>query len=175
MGSIAKIVNWCNINNGFLTALLSLLTLIVSTIAVIISVHTARLPYRKKLILSSKISWLLSQDSLSGQIASKFNGISVEATNIGNRNINISFLGFAVKTGWKTRKIQATYRDLGGKGIITTSEVATVEYKPTELEGFCEFKPNARIYCYATDSEGKNYAKYYGKVKKVVKNLRKMH
>ena len=43
---LKEIVIWCNENTGFATILLSALTLIVSIIAVIVSINTARLPYK---------------------------------------------------------------------------------------------------------------------------------
>ena len=172
---MVNIVEWCNNNSGFFSGILSLLTLVVSIIAVIISIHTARLPYKKKLVLNSNISFLFSIDNLSEQTISKFNGISIEATNIGNRNINISFLGFAIKDGWKTKKMQTRDRDLGGKGVLAPTEVATVEYTSTGMACFSELKPRTRIFCYATDTEGKKYSKYFGRAGKTTKNLRDMH
>ena len=52
---IEEIITWCNSNNGFATILLSALTLLVSIIAIIVSIRTARLPYKKKLIVSGGI------------------------------------------------------------------------------------------------------------------------
>ena len=98
------IIEWCNVNNGFLTGVLSLLTLIVSIIAVVISIRTARLPYMKRLILSSDISILVGTNDFTGQIVSQLSGITVNATNIGNRNINLKFLGFAIRAGFKLQK-----------------------------------------------------------------------
>lgn len=45
---IEEIITWCNSNNGFATILLSALTLLVSIIAIIVSIRTARLPYNYK-------------------------------------------------------------------------------------------------------------------------------
>lgn len=42
-----EIIEWCNNNQGFISAILSLLTLIASIIAIIISIVTSRLPLRK--------------------------------------------------------------------------------------------------------------------------------
>lgn len=43
-------VQWCNGDNGFLTAILSLIGLIFSA-AIVVSIRTARLPYKKRIIL----------------------------------------------------------------------------------------------------------------------------
>lgn len=42
-----ELIQWCNENVGFATIVLSALTLLVSIIAVIVSIRTARLPYKK--------------------------------------------------------------------------------------------------------------------------------
>ena len=44
-------IEWCNQNNGFISAILSIIGLLLSIIAIVISIHTARLPYKKKLLL----------------------------------------------------------------------------------------------------------------------------
>lgn len=43
------IVEWCNSNIGFIDAILSLSTIFVSIIAMIVSIQSARLPYKKKI------------------------------------------------------------------------------------------------------------------------------
>lgn len=48
-----NIIRWCNENNGFLTAILSLIGLVLSVTAIVVSIRTARLPYKKKLMLGS--------------------------------------------------------------------------------------------------------------------------
>lgn len=47
-----NIIRWCNENNGFLTAILSLIGLVLSVTAIVVSIRTARLPYKKKLMLA---------------------------------------------------------------------------------------------------------------------------
>lgn len=48
-----NIIRWCNENNGFLTAILSLIGLVLSVTAIVVSIRTARLPYKKKLMLAA--------------------------------------------------------------------------------------------------------------------------
>ena len=43
------IIQWCNDNDGFLSAILSVIGLIISIIAIVVSIRTARLPFKKKL------------------------------------------------------------------------------------------------------------------------------
>ena len=167
-------IDWCNTNNGFLTALLSLLTLAVSVIAVVVSIHTARIPYMKRLILSSDVSILFGMNNYTGQPMSQFSGITINATNIGNRNINLTFLGFALRSSFKLQKIQTMDRELGGKGILEPTAVATIEYTAKELLIFEEMKPRTKVYCCAMDTEGKTYLKYYGRAGKISSNLQKI-
>ena len=172
---MGEIISWCNDNNGFLTGILSLLTLFVSIIAVAVSIRTARLPYMKRLILSSDITILFGTNDFTGQPMSQFAGITVNATNIGNRNINIKFLGFAIRTGFKLQKMQTTGRELGGNGILEPTAVATIEYTAKEMMGFGTLKPRTKVYCCAMDTEGKTYLKYYGRAGKISSNLQKIH
>lgn len=94
---MSSIIEWCNINSGFLTGILSLLTLIVSIIATIVSIRTAKLPYKKKLKLSSSLDVAFFQNPSTGEFGSQIMGVSVNVANIGSRNINISYLGISVK------------------------------------------------------------------------------
>ena len=51
-----NIIQWCNENTGFLTAILSLIGLVLSVTAIVVSIRTARLPYKKKLMLPLTIT-----------------------------------------------------------------------------------------------------------------------
>lgn len=83
---VKEIINWCNSNNGFATILLSALTLLVSIIAIIVSIRTARLPYKKKLIVSG--GSFISAGGI---------GLYITATNVGNRQLKISNIGFQIQ------------------------------------------------------------------------------
>ena len=48
-----EFICWCNENNGFLTAVLSIIGLLLSMIAIVVSVSTARMPYKKRLLNKS--------------------------------------------------------------------------------------------------------------------------
>ena len=82
---LEKIIYWCNNNTGFATILLSTLTLIVSIVAIFVSINTARLPYKKKILL-------VSGSFISGSGI----GIHITVTNIGNRPIRIDTIGFKI-------------------------------------------------------------------------------
>ena len=87
MENITEIIKWCNENTGFATIILSVLTLIVSIIAIFVSISTARLPYKKKLLVE-RGSFIINTGI----------GFHVTATNVGNRQVKISSIGFKVKS-----------------------------------------------------------------------------
>lgn len=49
MECIKSIIEWCNDNQGFISAVLSVLTIIISVIAIYYSNKVGRIPYRKKM------------------------------------------------------------------------------------------------------------------------------
>ena len=49
MPAMGQIIQWCNNNDGFTSAILSVIGLGLSVIAIWVSISTARLPYRKKI------------------------------------------------------------------------------------------------------------------------------
>ena len=91
------IINWCNDNNGFITAILSAIGLLLSVIAIVISIRTARLPYKKKLKLTSFVDVAISKNTITEEVVSNIMGISINAANIGSRNVSITYLGICVK------------------------------------------------------------------------------
>ena len=145
---LEKIIYWCNINTGFATILLSTLTLIVSIVAIFVSINTARLPYKKKLLL-------VSGSFISGSGI----GIHITVTNIGNRPIRIATIGFKIKS-----KVYIQPRTLSESQIMLNQGETTSQYFvledftsvsiPKEVDDF------ARVYAYVEDSEGKKYKKY---------------
>lgn len=172
---MADIINWCNLNNGFLTAILSLIGLIISTVAIIVSVSTARLPYKKKLKLSSSLDIEFSQNTITRETSTGIRGISVNAANIGSRDVNITYLGLAIKggtVGKSPQKMAKTRDEITGVGRIAPTEVRTEEFKKTDLL-YClpRFGEDAKVFLYAHDSEGKEYFQKSGTVGKMIANL----
>lgn len=170
VGFFQNMINWCNTNNGFLTAVLSLFTLFVSIIAIVVSLKTAQLPYKKRLLLVPNIFSYIYEEGQT--LHSQLRSVGITATNIGNRNINITFLGFAVRKNRKLLKMQTKNRELGGTGMLVPAESTTVEYSLPEMIGIGGQGKWTRIYCCAIDSEGKAYLKYYGRAGKISNNLR---
>ena len=112
-----NIIRWCNENNGFLTAILSLIGLVLSVTAIVVSIRTARLPYKKKLMLGSYMS--VGASMIPGVGAeTQILGMSASATNVGNRTINITYLGYAIKKDGRYNMIYPVNRDFDGKASL---------------------------------------------------------
>lgn len=148
------IIEWCNLNVGFATIVLSIGTLIMSLVAIIVSICTARLPYKKKL--------LLVVGSFIG-IGIDTDGIHITATNIGNRKIKINKIGLLINEKYiiNTNTIK--------ESLVTLSIGDSTEqyFDNKGLKVLKSFKPNAKVYGYVEDTEGKIYKKYICKVNKI--------
>ena len=152
------IVTWCNDNAGFASAVLALGTIIVSVIAIIVSLRTARLPYVKKI----KITYGWYYGVAGG-------GIHITATNIGNRPVTISMIGMLIKN--KQIIVPSEVEDWQTK--IGVSELVTVRFLYRELiRGIKEagFKENEIVYGYVTDTEGDTVKRRIGTVKDILQN-----
>lgn len=172
---MTEIINWCNINNGFLTAVLSVIGLLLSVLAIVISIKTARLPYKKKVKLSSSIDIAFSKDMITGETTSEITGISVNASNVGSRNINITYLGIMVKDktlNKKTQKMTKIKDEITGTGILSPTEVKTEVFKKADLiYNLSKLENKAKISIYVNDSEGTEYKKKLGTAENLLKSL----
>lgn len=83
MEKVSVIIEWCNTNTGFISAILACLSLIVSIVAIGISIHVSRLPYVKKLLVKPTYYFTVPATD---------EGLSVTATNVGSRPIHIEHL-----------------------------------------------------------------------------------
>ena len=79
INNLSNMIQWCNDNVGFATIVLSALTLLVSIIAIFVSIRTARLPY-KKLIKIEAGSYFTTDGA---------SGLHVTAINCGNMDFTI--------------------------------------------------------------------------------------
>lgn len=154
-----EIIEWCNINNGFLTGVLSLLTLIVSIIAIIVAVRSARLPYKKKLLVET------------GHYFSDTGyGIHVTATNIGNRDIVLTTVCLVI--GDQTCLNPHTFSD--SKGRLRCGEATSQYYSSEMLQNALHkmvISGNERVYGLAKDTEGKEYRKNIGTIEELKKHV----
>lgn len=167
-----SVIQWCNDNNGFLTAILSLIGLILSVTAIVVSIRTARLPYKKKLLLGSSILLEVSHIPLRGTETSLM-GLSSTATNIGNRTISLTYLGFAIKKGQEFSKMYPIDRPFDSRETLEPSEMHDVQFSRAEIiKGLSREDQNTKVYAYASDTEGTEYKKRIGTVGKVIASLK---
>ena len=165
-------IHWCNDNNGFLTAILSIIGLFLSVIAIVVSIRTARLPYKKKLLLGSSILIGVSRIPLLGTETSLM-GLSSTATNVGNRTISLTYLGFAIKKGRQFNKMYPVDRPFDSKETLEPSEIHDVKFSRDEIiKGLSREDQNTIVYVYASDTEGKEYKKRIGSVGRVIASLK---
>ena len=170
---MADFIKWCNENSGFLTAILSITGLLLSLIAIFVSIRTARLPYKKKLLLGSSL--LLAASVAPGMSARTFiAGLSASATNIGNRTIILTYLGYAIKKDGRFNKIYPLNRQFDSKAKLAPSELFEVQFQMEELlKVFMKEDRNTKLYVFANDTEGTEYKRRAGTVGKLIDNLSK--
>lgn len=148
-------IKWCNDNQGFLSAILSLGTLFVSVLAIIISVCTSRLPYKKKLLLTTGSYIGVGMDSM---------GIHVTATNIGNRSLKIKNIGLLIN-----KQIYTNFRTIADSKIILAIGECTSQYfESNDLRKIKKLNGNFKVYGYVEDTENRKYKKYICRLKKII-------
>jgi len=155
-------------------AILTMISLFISVVAVWVSIRTAKLPYKKALILNTRIPFELNNSYNGISVSSKPLGVDVSACNVGNRAVNIVFLGLAIRDcNLKVKKLQVFTRVLGGCGILKSAEEASVMYYSHELieclEKEFKWKP---VYACAVDIEEKVYLRKRGTVGSLLKVLK---
>lgn len=170
-----KIIEWCNLNNGFLTAILSMVGLLLSLTAIVVSVRTALLPFKKKIKISSSVTITFSKNELTGEAHSEIVGLCVNAANLGFRNANLVYLGILVKDRSLHNGAQKLIKirdEVTGTGIITPTEIKSETYSKTDLQyALSSVKPYAKVLLYATDTESKQYRRRLGTAASVLKKL----
>lgn len=169
---MSDLIQWCNDNNGFLTAILSVIGLFLSIIAIVVSIKTARLPFKKKIVISFSTKLWVGTIPLTNTVASGVQGISINVVNKGFRDVNITYLGLLLKDNHKKQQIYKTKEHMDGVAIIHPSEVHTNYFESDNIiKVFSSFSEKAKAYAYAEDSEGNHYSKYMGKAKSIAKSI----
>lgn len=170
-----EIINWCNENNGFLTAVLSVIGLVLSLIAIVVSIKTARLPYKKELKLSATYNVMFQKNNYTNEVSSAIIGMDVNVANTGSREINITRLNIGMKHPSIGKGMQCVIKLSNaseGIGILHPTQIATARYNASELmPTFARINKYTKLYVYAVDSEGKEYKKKIGTVNKAIDML----
>ena len=107
---MSELIHWCNDNNGFLTAILSAIGLFLSTIAIVVSIKTARLPFKKRIVIKTSTNLWVGMIPITNTIASGVQSISINVVNKGFRDVNITYLGIMIKN---KREKQNLYKQGG--------------------------------------------------------------
>lgn len=154
---MTEFLNWCNSNVGFVSVLLSALTLLVSVIAVVVSIQTARLPYKKKVLVST-----------GNTISDMGIGLHITATNIGNRNITIKTIGFLIDTQVYVNKNTLFDSQISLAQGVTTSQYYDLNEFKTTLSSM-KANPITMVKAFVEDSEGRRYKKNLSLVKTIIK------
>lgn len=151
-----NIIEWCNNNQGFIDAILSLFTLLVSIIAIVISIITAKLPYKRKISVSGGTTIGVGFD---------FTGLHVSAVNVGNVPIMIKNIG--IKVGKKTYININTVSE--SKIMLKPTETTSQYFDSNNLKIFNNENPLKKAFAYVEDTEGNSYKKYLGRVRHIQK------
>ena len=150
-------IEWCNNNNGFSSLLLSALTLLVSILAIIISIHTARLPYKKKVLVVT--GSYISSDGV---------GLHITVTNIGNRSIKIKTIGFLFENQVYINKntlLESQILLMQGETTSQYFNIAEMKEKIKERS----VNSSCTIRAFMDDTEGKRYKKRLIRADKLIK------
>ena len=168
-----NIVDWCNANEGFTNILLSIISAIFSVIAIIVSIQTARLPYKRKVKISAATRLLFAIGS--SKVSRSVAGLSINVLNLGNRDIYICYLGYAVKIEHKYQTAYKLSDEMTGIGILHPSEIHSNTFSYVDIiNSFSKIENGTKVYAYAEDSEGHIYKKYIDTAGNITKNIRSM-
>lgn len=164
-------MQWCNKNNGFFTLILSIIGLLLSGIAIVVSIHTSRLPYKKKLLLNSSLMFVASNDGGMG-FKTCIAGLEVSATKIGNRPISLTYLGYAIKKKNRFYKICPINRHIDCRKKLSPLEMLDVQFPTKELlNAFLSEEHSTIFYVIANDTEGTEYKQKIGPVGDFINRL----
>ena len=168
------IINWCNNNTGFLSAVLAALSLLLSSIAIIVSIRTARLPYRKRIKLYPTTDLHVYSDPTSGKVCSEIGWLTAHAVNLGARNVTLTYLGFCVKDRKQFKgfqKLSKIKQDPTGTGLLAPTEIRSESFAGKDISFWLsKISKDSKVYLYAKDSEGKNYFKRIGRSDRIMQN-----
>ena len=151
------IIAWCNLNQGFTSAMLSVLTLVLSLIAIIVSINTAKLPFKKKLKLVS-----------GHEMSPKGMGIHITAINVGNRPITISMIGIAIRDKQFILPEQIGNSQITLQPTETTSQHYLTFRIAQEILN-AGFSKQEHVYAYVKDTEGDIHRRKIGQVRDITK------
>lgn len=147
-------IEWFNQNVGFVSALLSLCTIVLSVVAIIVSIRTAKLPYKKDIMILA-----------GSEISGVGDGIYVMAINTGNRPIKISMIGLMIAGQQYFTSDQIVSNQITIHiGETTEHHLLLSDLRKTLPKTVSK---NEKIFAYAKDVEGCTYKKRIGIVRDI--------
>lgn len=144
---MSDFIEWCNLNQGFVSAILALASITLSVIAILASIRVAKLPFRKKISVAFYINIGVGANA----------GIqfySIEATNIGNRVIKVNFVGIGYKEGRRWMKCYNKLNPNPSNIMLDINETVDTQYSISDVN---QLMSNRTAYAIAVDIEGKVY------------------
>lgn len=133
-----EFIEWCNNNEGFIGAILSILTIIVSIIALYTSIRLAYIPYKKRLLINPVFGFKQDKYYLELMVA-----------NSGNKLVGISYILVNYKKSW-----------IGGNDkqkFIKPSQTKKFFIELDLNENDTKFDNNPQIEILICDTEKKEY------------------
>ncbi len=162
-------INWCNDNQGFLTLILTFFTILVSVIAICVSIRAAKLPYKKQIKLAAKYTYGVSTEGLTPTPLF----MELYITNVGHFPIGIESLSIGLILKHKLLKLSDTIKNNFDSQIIEPSNLKSIRIDYRRFYNFFmeeldqkRIKRKQTLYIYAVDYEGKNYLKKFSTVEK---------
>lgn len=145
-----QIIDWCNANEGFVSAILALVSLLLSVVAIYISISVAKLPFKKKISLAFYTNMGIGD-------AKGYVGYEVVATNIGNRVVATDYVGLGYYKKGKLQRLYTINRNLENKQRLDVNEACSVTFTKNEFNDVK--RQSSRVYAIATDVEGTVFKK----------------
>lgn len=144
---MGEFIEWCNSNQGFVSAILAMTSIALSVIAIVVSIRVAKIPYRKKIAVAfyTNIGLNMSDDLCF---------YSIEATNIGNRIIKLNFVGIGYKENGSWMKCYSKVSATPTNTMLDINETADAQYTVSDVKRLMADKT---LYAIAIDIEGKMY------------------
>lgn len=140
-------IEWCNLNQGFVSAVLALTSITLSIIAILVSIHVAKLPFRKKIAVA-----FYTNIGVGANAGVQF--YSIEATNIGNRVIKVNFVGIGYKESGCWKKCYNKINPNPSNVMLNINETVDSQYSISDVN---QLMSDRTLYAIAVDIEGKVY------------------
>ena len=148
---IIKIVEFCDEYS-------SALSLLVSVVAIFISIRIAYLPYKKKALIKFNKSYIITETG-----HKVLYGYNLTVTNIGHRPIVINLMGLCFADSVYLSKDSTPANEMMYLCKLMEGECFSCRFSGNDIKRKMEklnLEDNISVYCFFDDSEEKRYKKY---------------